>query len=173
MTLEGGDIVVAGTDGLFDNVFPEEAAALVRHARSRGEPAAAAARTLAQYTYTKSCDDRHMSPFAYAAQVGGALSCTCRPRSQSWLLLLPAPIASRRQYDISQGRGVRQMPSLLCKSALNLLRCLPLQMWRCPVEHVTTTCIWADPYDSYNSNGNYDPQSFHTLKSFKTIAHYA
>jgi len=71
VTLEPGDIVIAGSDGLFDNVFPEESAALVRHARSRGEPAAAAAYSLAQYTFTKACDDRHMSPFAYAAQAHG------------------------------------------------------------------------------------------------------
>lgn len=29
--LQPEDIVIAGTDGLFDNVFPEESAALMRH----------------------------------------------------------------------------------------------------------------------------------------------
>lgn len=123
MTLEGGDIVVAGTDGLFDNVFPEEAAALVRHARSRGEPAAAAARTLAQYTYTKSCDDRHMSPFAYAAQVGGALSGT--PDADPARSIDLCFCRRAYHFDISRARGVRQMALLL------RIRCgiSPLKMW--------------------------------------------
>ena len=127
MQLQPDDIVVTGTDGLFDNVFAEvrqpllrhrdflavyvgctvcgcslrgfpgcppakvafrplsltsvpklrslvpmqESAALVRHARSRGDPAAAAARTLVEYTFTKAADQKHMSPFAYSAQVCG------------------------------------------------------------------------------------------------------
>jgi protein phosphatase PTC7 len=69
--LQPEDIIIAGTDGLFDNVFPEESAALMRHARARGESAEAAAKTLADYTFKKAADGRHMSPFAYAAQANG------------------------------------------------------------------------------------------------------
>lgn len=69
--LQPEDIVIAGTDGLFDNVFPEESAALIRHARARGESANAAAKTLADYTFKKAADERHMSPFAYSAQAHG------------------------------------------------------------------------------------------------------
>lgn len=69
--LQPGDILIAGTDGLFDNVFPEETAALVRHARTRGQSATAAAKQLAKYTFTKATNSRHMSPFAYAAQAHG------------------------------------------------------------------------------------------------------
>jgi hypothetical protein len=42
-----------------------------RHARTRGESAEAAAKTLADYTFKKAADGRHMSPFAYAAQANG------------------------------------------------------------------------------------------------------
>ena len=42
-----------------------------RHARARGESAEAAAKTLADYTFKKAADERHMSPFAYAAQANG------------------------------------------------------------------------------------------------------
>lgn len=69
--LQPDDIIITGTDGLFDNVFAEESAALVRHSRSKGEPASAAAKTLADYTFKKASDVRHMSPFAYAAQAHG------------------------------------------------------------------------------------------------------
>ena len=35
--MQQGDIVVAGTDGLLDNVFPDEAAAIVSVAQKKGE----------------------------------------------------------------------------------------------------------------------------------------
>lgn len=71
MQLQPEDIVIVGTDGLFDNVFPDESAALVSHAHDRGEAAKAAAKTLADYAFKKAADERHMSPFAYAAQAHG------------------------------------------------------------------------------------------------------
>jgi hypothetical protein len=63
------DIIVSGTDGLFDNVFAEEVASLVTFARKRGDSPALAATVLASYTQLKAADTTHMSPFAYAAQV--------------------------------------------------------------------------------------------------------
>lgn len=69
--LRPGDIIVAGTDGLFDNVFAEEVAALVRHARTWGLSADDAAKRLAKYAFRKALDQGHMSPFAYAAQASG------------------------------------------------------------------------------------------------------
>ena len=67
------DIIVSGTDGLFDNVFAEEVASLVTFARKRGDSPALAATVLASYTQMKAADTTHMSPFAYAAQVGALL----------------------------------------------------------------------------------------------------
>ncbi len=63
------DIIVSGTDGLFDNVFAEEVASLVTFARKRGDSPALAATVLASYTQMKAAETTHMSPFAYAAQV--------------------------------------------------------------------------------------------------------
>ena len=63
-----GDIIVAATDGVFDNVYPDEAAALVSLAQRSGETPAAAAATLAEFARTRAADPAHLSPFAYGAQ---------------------------------------------------------------------------------------------------------
>jgi protein phosphatase PTC7 len=63
-----GDIIVAATDGLFDNVYPDEAASLVSASKERGESAQAAAVTLAQFARMRAADPTHLSPFAYGAQ---------------------------------------------------------------------------------------------------------
>ena len=63
-----GDIVVAATDGLFDNVYPDEAASLVSASKERGENAQAVAVTLAQFARMRAADPTHLSPFAYGAQ---------------------------------------------------------------------------------------------------------
>lgn len=63
-----GDIVVAATDGLFDNVYPDEAAALVTLSKEMGEEPERAAMTLAQFARTRAADSTHLSPFAYGAQ---------------------------------------------------------------------------------------------------------
>ncbi|GAB4816100.1 hypothetical protein N2152v2_003146 [Parachlorella kessleri] len=63
-----GDIIVAATDGLFDNVYPDEAAALVTASKKRGDSPDAAAAALAQYARLKAVDPTHLSPFAYGAQ---------------------------------------------------------------------------------------------------------
>ena len=73
--LLSGDIIIAGTDGLFDNVFAEEVASLVSFARSRGDSPARVARALVDYTEVKSQDTTHLSPFAYAAQVRCVREC--------------------------------------------------------------------------------------------------
>jgi protein phosphatase PTC7 len=66
--VRSGDIVVVATDGLFDNVYPDEAATLVSAAKERGEGAPAAAAALAQYARMRAGDPTHLSPFAYGAQ---------------------------------------------------------------------------------------------------------
>lgn len=47
--LERGDIVVLATDGVTDNVFPEEAAAIVSVIQRKGEAPQVAATGLAHY----------------------------------------------------------------------------------------------------------------------------
>lgn len=66
--VEIGDIVVAATDGVFDNVYPDEAAAMVSVAKKNGDSPEIAATLLAQFARTRAADPTHLSPFAYGAQ---------------------------------------------------------------------------------------------------------
>jgi len=66
--VESGDIVVAATDGVFDNVYPDEAAAMVTLAKKNGDSPEIAATLLAQFARTRAADPTHLSPFAYGAQ---------------------------------------------------------------------------------------------------------
>jgi protein phosphatase PTC7 len=47
--VQADDIVVLGSDGLFDNVFPEESAAITSLIQGRGDPPQVAAAGLAQF----------------------------------------------------------------------------------------------------------------------------
>lgn len=69
--LRPGDIVIAATDGLFDNVFPDEAAALVHLSKKKGEGPAEAAAALSKYAKSRALDPKYLSPFAYGAQQMG------------------------------------------------------------------------------------------------------
>ena len=71
VALRAGDVVVAGTDGLFDNVFAEEAASMACASAAAGEGPAAAAATLAAFARSRAADPLCASPFALAAQAMG------------------------------------------------------------------------------------------------------
>jgi len=71
MEVAHGDIVVVGSDGLWDNVFAEEAAAIVSRCRGSGAPPDEAAATLARYARMRAADAKHHSPFSYAAVAAG------------------------------------------------------------------------------------------------------
>jgi len=66
--VEAGDAIIVATDGLFDNVYPDEAAGLVGISRRNGESPRIAAQTLAKFARVRAADPRHLSPFAYGAQ---------------------------------------------------------------------------------------------------------
>ncbi|GJP48681.1 hypothetical protein CLOM_g7965 [Closterium sp. NIES-68] len=66
-----GDVVVMGTDGLFDNVFDSEVSSLVAHALLRGLPPQATAEHLAALARDRALDRFRLSPFARAAQEAG------------------------------------------------------------------------------------------------------
>ena len=66
-----GDIIVAATDGLFDNVYNEETAVLVSELRRRGKEPEAAASGVAQFARSRSSDPHHASPFAHGATLAG------------------------------------------------------------------------------------------------------
>lgn len=46
LELQPGDIVVTGSDGLWDNIFAEEAATIASKCRDKGETAATTAQVL-------------------------------------------------------------------------------------------------------------------------------
>jgi len=66
--VQPGDVLVAATDGLFDNVFPDEAAAIVGMSKEKGQSPKEAADLLAKFARTRAADPKHLSPFAYGAQ---------------------------------------------------------------------------------------------------------
>lgn len=56
-----------GTDGLWDNVYPEEVSAIVAAARDEGWDPNRTASRLAKYARRRASDDKYISPFAYSA----------------------------------------------------------------------------------------------------------
>lgn len=66
--VQKGDTIILATDGLFDNVYPDEAAALVGLSRKNGDPPHVAAEALAKFARTRAADPEYLSPFAYGAQ---------------------------------------------------------------------------------------------------------
>lgn len=71
MAAAEGDIVVAATDGVFDNVYPDEIVSLVAMQLRRGAGPKEAATALAQFARQRAADTSHLSPFAYGAQQRG------------------------------------------------------------------------------------------------------
>ncbi|XP_047962041.1 probable protein phosphatase 2C 55 [Salvia hispanica] len=69
--VEGGDVVVAATDGLFDNLFPGEVEAVVDRCLSEGLEPEMVACELARAAYLKSTCQSAKTPFAaVAAELG-------------------------------------------------------------------------------------------------------
>lgn len=56
-----------GTDGLFDNVYPEEILSIVSTAKDEGWDATKTATRLAKYARRRAADEKYISPFAYGA----------------------------------------------------------------------------------------------------------
>ena len=66
-----GDVVVVGTDGLFDNVFADEVARLASLSKARGDGPAEAAEVVAAFARRRAADTEAATPFAVAAQAMG------------------------------------------------------------------------------------------------------
>lgn len=66
-----GDVVVAGTDGLFDNLYDNEITALVVQAKRSGLEPQATARNIASLAQQRAQDRHRQSPFAAAAHDAG------------------------------------------------------------------------------------------------------
>ncbi|GBF96905.1 phosphatase 2C-like [Raphidocelis subcapitata] len=71
LTVRPGDILILGSDGLWDNVFAEEAATVVSRCRAQGDGPEAAAHTLCRYARMRASDTKYHSPFSYAACAAG------------------------------------------------------------------------------------------------------
>ena len=69
--LSAGDIIVAATDGLFDNVYNEETAVLVSELRQAGHQPEQTASGLAQFARKRAADPHHPSPFSHGATLAG------------------------------------------------------------------------------------------------------
>eukprot|EP00899_Mesostigma_viride_P006966 jgi/Mesvir1/16270/Mv08514-RA.3 len=69
-----GDVIVLGTDGLFDNVYSTEVASLVTKAIKAGLSPGDLAQRIANFAYKRSADRNHMTPFAHEAVSAGYLS---------------------------------------------------------------------------------------------------
>ena len=66
-----GDVVVVGTDGLFDNVFADEVARLASLSKARGDGPGEAAEVVAAFARRRAADTEAATPFAVAAQAMG------------------------------------------------------------------------------------------------------
>lgn len=68
-----GDVVVAGSDGLFDNLYAKEIAALVAEAVNEKLSPSDTAQKIAALARVRALDMKHPSPFSAAAQKAGYL----------------------------------------------------------------------------------------------------
>ncbi|KAG6775788.1 hypothetical protein POTOM_019283 [Populus tomentosa] len=66
-----GDVIIAGTDGLFDNLYNNEVAAVVVHAIRTGLGPEAAAQKIAALARQRAVDRNQQTPFSTAAQDAG------------------------------------------------------------------------------------------------------
>ena len=68
--LQAKDIIVMGTDGLFDNVFDDDMKPCLIREENIEQPEKAAT-CIGEFAYTKSKDKRYESPFAVGAKQAG------------------------------------------------------------------------------------------------------
>ncbi|KAK9012206.1 hypothetical protein V6N11_040273 [Hibiscus sabdariffa] len=66
-----GDVIVAGTDGLFDNLYNNEVTDVVVHASRAGLSPESTAKQIAALARERAVDKNRQSPFAKAAQDAG------------------------------------------------------------------------------------------------------
>lgn len=66
-----GDVIVAGTDGLFDNLYSNEISAVVVNAVRSGLEPEATAQNIAALARQRALDRNRQTPFSAAAQEAG------------------------------------------------------------------------------------------------------
>lgn len=71
LTVQPGDLLVLGTDGLWDNCFDEEVASVLRYCVAQHMEPPKMAQVMAHYARHRAADSKFASPFAYAAFQAG------------------------------------------------------------------------------------------------------
>ncbi|GLC41002.1 hypothetical protein PLESTB_000953400 [Pleodorina starrii] len=71
VSVQPGDLIMLGTDGLWDNCFDEELACVLRYCRDQAMEVAQIAQVVAHYARHRASDSKFASPFAYAAFQAG------------------------------------------------------------------------------------------------------
>ncbi|KAG2437570.1 hypothetical protein HYH02_011212 [Chlamydomonas schloesseri] len=71
VAVQPGDLLVLGTDGLWDNCFDEEVASVLKYCGEQKMEVAKMAQVLAHYARHRASDSKFASPFAYAAFQAG------------------------------------------------------------------------------------------------------
>lgn len=66
-----GDVIIAGTDGLFDNLYNNEITAVVVHAVRAGLEPQVTAQKIAALARQRALDKNRQTPFSTAAQEAG------------------------------------------------------------------------------------------------------
>ncbi|XP_047267392.1 probable protein phosphatase 2C 55 [Capsicum annuum] len=66
-----GDVIIAGTDGLFDNLYNNDISAVVGHATRAGLPPQVVAQKIAALARQRAQDQKQANPFSAAAQEAG------------------------------------------------------------------------------------------------------
>lgn len=69
--MEAGDVIIAGTDGLFDNMHLEEISALVSQGMNQGSDPQDLAWTIAENALYNSFDRFSVTPFSQASRENG------------------------------------------------------------------------------------------------------
>ncbi|XP_065875266.1 probable protein phosphatase 2C 80 [Euphorbia lathyris] len=69
--VSSGDIIIAGTDGLFDNLYNNEVTAIVVHAARAGLAPQSTAQKIAALARQRALDKNRQTPFSSAAQEAG------------------------------------------------------------------------------------------------------
>ncbi|XP_073138955.1 probable protein phosphatase 2C 55 [Henckelia pumila] len=71
VAMQAGNVIIAASDGLFDNLFPEQIERVVKMSLQQNDPPDVLARSLATAALKKSLDTSCESPFAKAARAAG------------------------------------------------------------------------------------------------------
>jgi len=71
LVVRPGDVVVVGTDGLWDNCFDEEVTSVIKYCHDANMDMPRTAQVLAHYARHRAADPKFASPFAYGAYEAG------------------------------------------------------------------------------------------------------